>query len=200
MTNSLSTLIDRYKERRPAQLDAMTASTDDEFDAALSSLLAEAIRGLEANSKNFRDLDENALTAVLALALNRPGLTVTQETNSNGHVDITFTGDQCEPMQKRLGEAKIWSGYKYHIAGLEQLLKYMTGREPSGLMLNYCRLRDIEGLTKSLRSDMDAHLPLRQGGPCHDHTLHWSFCSRHAHQSGRDVTISHIGCNLYVMG
>ena len=36
-----------------------------------------------------------------------PGLTVAQETNSNGHVDLTIEADHCTPARVKLGEARL---------------------------------------------------------------------------------------------
>ena len=154
---------------------------------------------LETNKKNFRTLDEEGLSGTLAVALSTPGLTVTQETNSNGHVDITIEADHCLPTRKKLGEAKIYDGPAYHLAGLNQLLgRYTTGREGRGLLIVYVRKRDISILVKKLRDKMDKEFPHKQKGKTKDHVLKWSFISTHHHACGDDLQVSHIGCNLYM--
>ena len=195
---SLTDLTRRLCEKAPEYLDLITAATEEEFDNALIPLLAKAVEHMETNSKNFRRDDENGLTASFIGKLSNIGLIVTPEANSNGHVDITIEGYLCVPVQKRLGEAKLWKGYKYHVAGLKQLLGYMTGRESTGILLSYVRKQRIEQLVKTLRVDMDKNLPLNQAGKCTDHTLHWSFSSHHRHTSGRNLKISHIACNMYI--
>jgi hypothetical protein len=128
-----------------------------------------------------------------------PGLTVTQETNSNGHVDLTIDADHCSPARVKLGEAKIYSSPSYHIKGISQLLgRYTTGREIPGLLINYVRKQDIKGITAKLRTEMNKQLPEKQTGPCEDHKLKWSLSTKHKHSSGEVVTIEHVGCNLYL--
>lgn len=193
--NSLIKLIQR---KAPEYLDLLTANTDTEFLDALDTLLEKAVTGLESNRKNFQKLDEEGLTGVLALALSIPGLTVTQETNSNGHVDLTIRADHCIPARTVLGEAKIYNGPAYHIDGLQQLIsRYITGRELRGLLMVYFRERDIASRVKKLRERMDADTPCYQQGGTRDHTLKWSFLSSHTHSSGENLDIAHIGCNLY---
>jgi hypothetical protein len=128
-----------------------------------------------------------------------PGLTVTQETNSNGHVDLTIEADHCSPIRIKLGEAKIYSSPSYHIKGIGQLLgRYTSGRETPGLLINYVRKPDIKTIVSKLKTEMDKKLPDNQTGPCEDHVLKWSLRTKHKHSSGEIVSVGHIGFNLHV--
>ena len=196
MAANLQELVQRLEQQAPEYLTLVTASTDDEFDAALIPLLAKAVDHLESNSKNYKNLGETGLTAVFVSSLSGFGLRVTQETNSNGHVDVTITGYLCRPEQKRLGEAKLYDGYAYHIDGLKQLLGYMTGRA-SGYLLNYVRKKNIAILTNKLRAEMNENLPCAQSGSCTNYDLRWSFSSCHHHTSGEQVKVSHISFNIF---
>jgi hypothetical protein len=192
-------LTERLKRNAPAYLDLFTAQTDQEFEQAFDTLLEKAVAGLETNKSNFRSLDEEGLSAALALALSMPGLTVSQETHSNGHVDLTILAGYEAPMRKKLGEAKIYDGPAYHVKGLQQLLgRYTTGREGRGLLIVYVRKSGIADLIKKLRGKLDEDLPMGQKGPTRDHLLKWSFLSEHSHSCGENLEVGHIGCNLYV--
>jgi hypothetical protein len=191
-------LVERIKRKAPEFLDLLTAESDSDFEAAFDALLQKAVTQLETNKMNFKNLNEVGLTAVLAASLSIPGLSVSQETHSNGHVDLTIEADHCVPMRKKLGEAKIYAGPAYHVKGLEQLLgRYTTGREGRGLLIVYFRKDDIAGLVKKLRGEMDDSLPFGQQGATADYSLKWSFLSIHAHSCGEKLEIGHIGCNLY---
>ena len=158
-------LVEILKRKAPEYLDLFTAQTDADFEKAFDALLEKSVAGLEANKSNFATLDEEALSAILALALSTPGLSVTQETHSNGHVDITITADHCVPVRKKLGEAKIWDGPEYHIKGIKQLLdRYTTGREGRGLVIAYVKKRNIKGLLTKLRETMNEERPCKQTG------------------------------------
>ena len=199
MSANLAELTAWMEKHEPDYLNLVTAATEDEFDGALIPLVAQAVEYLEANSKNFQTLGETGLTAAFVGRLSGFGLRVTQETNANGHVDMTIAGYLCSPEQKRLGEAKLYRGYAYHVKGLGQLLGYMSGRA-SGYLLNYVRKRNIGNLVKMLREKMDGKLPFDQAGNCTDHTLKWSFCSVHDHSSGEQVKVLHVGVNLFPSG
>jgi hypothetical protein len=197
--DTLAYYAELVQRKAPEYFDLLTAGTEEEFENAFTALLQEAVTHLEKNSVNFKTLGEVALTAVVVASLNIPGLRVTQEEHSNGHVDITIEADHCVPARRKLGEAKIYKSPSYHEKGLEQLIgRYSTGREIRGLLLNYVRKVDIVDVIKNLRESLDTNLPLNQKGPTQDHKLKWSFSSVHGHSSGEELAVDHVGCNLYV--
>jgi hypothetical protein len=201
MTNgpgSAHELIEMIKRKAPEYLDLLTAETDQDFERAFDALLEKAVVHLEKNRANFSELDEVGLSGVLAAGLSTPGLSVSQEMHSNGHVDLTIEADHCRPARTKLGEAKIYDGPAYHVRGLEQLLgRYTTGREGRGLLIAYFRKKNIAGLVDNLRSRMDKDLPCEQKGKTTNHSLRWSFLSTHGHSCGEEVQVGHVGCNLY---
>jgi hypothetical protein len=195
--DSLFALFEMLKQKAPDYFNLVTAKSTPEFEKAFDALLEKAVSGLEQNKQKFEKLDEDGLSSALALALSMPGLTVTRETHSNGHVDLTIEADHCIPARKKLGEAKIYNGPAYHFKGLEQLLgRYSTGREGRGLLVVYFRKPNIAGLVQNLRKQMDVDLPCQQRGSTADHILKWSFLSAHSHTCGENLEVSHIGCNL----
>jgi hypothetical protein len=190
-------LVEKLRRKAPEYLDLITAETDEDFEKAFDTLLEKAIAGLESNKKNFETLKEEALSGALALALSIPGLSVTQEAHSNGHVDLTIIADHCFPARKKLGEAKVWKGAEYHIKGLKQLLdRYTTGREGRGLVIAYVKEKNIKGLIGKLRQNMNSERPHQQTADTKDHFLKWSFVSTHEHSCGDTLEVDHVGCNL----
>ncbi len=198
MEGNLTDLVAIVQKKAPEYIDLLTSEDDAQFLEAFDVLLEGAVTHLEKNCKNFNSLDEEGLSAVIASYLTMPGLSVTQETNSNGHVDLTIEADHCSPRRTILGEAKIYDGPAHHIQGVAQLLgRYTTGRELRGALFSYVRKKNIAGLIGSVRKRMDEELPEKQTGPTMDHTLMWSFLSEHQHSSGTDIQVEHVGCNLY---
>lgn len=195
--DSAAALIEQLKRKAPEVLDLLTAETDDDFDHVFDALLERAIINLETNCKHYQSLDEEGLSSVLAGALTMPGLTVSREAHSNGHVDLTIQAEYCNPQQKRLAEAKIYDGPEKHLKGLEQLLtRYTTGREGRGFLIEYVRKSDIKGLIGKIRLKMDSDRPLQQLAATEDHRLKWSFLSTHSHSCGENLQVLHLGCNL----
>jgi hypothetical protein len=196
-TDSAASLVRLIERRAPEYLDLLTAETDEEFEAAFEVILGKAVSQLERQRKNFAGLSEVGLSGVLAMAMSIPGLTVTPEPHSNGHVDLMIVADHSVPERIKLGEAKIYRGPEYHVKGLEQLLgRYTTGREGRGLLIVYFRAANIADLVHKLRAKLDADLPCKQQGKTADHILKWSFRSTHTLKSGDNHEVGHIGCNL----
>jgi hypothetical protein len=197
--SNLYNYIELLKKFSKETLDLVTANTDQEFNAAFDNWLTNAISKMEANKLNYESLDEEGLSAVLAASLSTGEVTVTQEQNSNGHVDLTVKLINSPAHRMKLGEAKIWRGQEYHVKGLDQLLnRYTTGRECRGFVVSYVRIRDIKNLFLKLREHIDETKPFNLDGLCKDHNIRWSFLSTHKHGSGELVDICHVGCNLYV--
>ncbi|WP_437625514.1 hypothetical protein [Sorangium sp. So ce1151] len=196
--NKPAELIKRIERKAPEYLDLLTAGNDSDVELAFNALLDKSLRNLESNRTHYASLDEEGLTAVLSGALSVPGLTVTQEAHSNGHVDITIDFDHCVPARRKLGEAKIEGGPRRHVKGLEQLLdRYTTGRELGGLLILYVRLPNISARVKKLRDAMDASPPRSQKGTTQDHVLlQWAFASTHVLKSGNPHEVSHVACNM----
>lgn len=187
-----------------AQRDLVTARTAAEFNAAFSSVVLDAVRLLEKDSKNLGGLNEDGLSTVLAGFVNGTNiLTVTREESSNGHVDLTFKAALCKPPREVLGEAKIFKYYNWHESGLSQLVnRYSTGREDRGLLLEYVKKPGIKDHMGKLRSQLDKKKPCNQVTDCSDHenVTRWSFCSKHTHSSGEEIEVWHFGCNLHSAG
>ena len=196
--DSLAALIEMQIQKGSPYLDLVLARSEQEFDAAFWAILEEKLTHLEKNRKLFGGHSEDQLTAVLVGALNFLGLRTTSQEYSNGLVDITSVGG-CTPRRIKLGEAKIYAGPANHMRGIDQLLtRYTTGRETTGYLLSYVRHGNIKKITLRLRAKLNERKPVQQIGNCEDHTLKWSFTTKHDHISGERLSLAHVGCNLYV--
>jgi hypothetical protein len=189
----------RYFESLSTQTkDLIVAETDAEFDTAFDNWLEVAISRLESSSKEFKGLGEDAISSILCGYLSTGEVSVTRETHSNGHVDITIKLVNSASNRTKLGEAKIWGGPSYHTKGLGQLInRYSTGRECRGFVISYVKIQDIKFLFEKLREYIDNEKPCDLQGVCRDHNIKWSFLSSHKHSSGETVDVCHIGCNMY---
>jgi hypothetical protein len=196
--NSLADLLEQIRCIDPDYLQLLTASDPVKFEEAFCRFLEKALNHLEKNSKNFQKLDEEGLSAVLAGALKMPGLTVSTEKNSNGHVDITVEFDKKFPLHEKLMEAKIYDGPAYHVGGMEQLIKfYATGREGRCWMIAYVRQAKIADIVQKLRDRLDADKPYDQDGNTTKLKSKWSFLSKHKHSSNEVIEIGHACCNMH---
>lgn len=198
-----SSLLEYFKlldSKMPEAIDLIASESTKEMDVIIDSYLIRAIHHLEKNKKNFKDLDEEGLSAIFAAYMTIPDIViVTQETNSNGHVDITMSIEINPEPYERLAEAKIWRGSEYHIKGLDQLIhRYSTGREGKGVMISFVKTAKIKNLFEKLKEAMNQDRPCDQIEDCKDYEAHWAFLSKHEHNSGEEIEVIHVGCNLYL--
>lgn len=196
--NSLLELIQRLEATDPGYISLLSPKSPEEFIDAFYSHLGNALNDLEKNSKHYAVLSEDGLSAAVAGSMSKPGIRVLRESYSGGHVDLTFEIGLAGNLKTILGEAKIYAGPEYHKKGLGQLMKrYLTGRELQGTVIEYVKKPNIKALMQKIRDDFDSTLPEKQLGSTEDHLLQWAFISKHQHDSGEEVVISHLGCNLY---
>ena len=183
----------------PGYHDLLRATSDKEFDDTFDGMLVNVICDIEKDAKNLGSLNENGLTSVISIAMNQIfGVKAKREENSNGHVDLTI--DVEFPRQRRrLGEAKIYSGYSYHKSGVNQLLnRYTTGREGRGMLIVYVKESNIKEKIDNLLEAMNQEKPCGQIGEACALPFRWSFLSNHLHHSGETMDLGHYGCNLYI--
>lgn len=198
MSKSKNTLADYVNNLSAYTKDLLVAETHAEFDQAFDNWLLHGISKLEASSKEFKGLGEDALSSILAGFLTTGEVAITREMHSNGHVDLTVKLVNSTSNFIKLGEAKLWHGNKYQTDGLGQLLtRYTTGRECRGFVISYVNIKDIKNLFINLRKHIDNTKAFDLDNLCKDHHIRWSFLSTHKHSSGELVEVCHVGCNLY---
>jgi hypothetical protein len=196
--DSLLAFVDYLRARNPELLKILCSRTDEEFDEGMEGIFEKAADHLEKNATYLAPLNEEAISAFLVAYLNMPGLRAVQEAHSNGHVDITIEAEHSPPLRRRLGEAKIYNGPTYHVHGLEQLIdRYTTGREGSGIVVEYVKSPGIKKLVAKVRAHMDSNRPCSQDGDSQDHLIHWAFTTKHQHRSGELLRVLHLNCNLH---
>lgn len=199
MNNKVNSAARYFDSLSTQTKDLIAADTDAEFDDAFDRWLTVAVSRLEASSKEFKDLGEDAISSILCGYLSTGEVSVTRETHSNGHVDITIKLVNSASNRTKLGEAKIWDGPSYHTKGLGQLInRYSTGRECRGFVISYVKMKDIKSLFEKLREYIDSEKPFDLQGVCKDHNIKWSFLSSHKHSSGEMLEVCHLGCNMFV--
>ena len=194
MGDSLKTLFAWF----PVLRRLFEATTAQEFDDFLDRHFEECVQRMESEAHHLVSDCEEKLSAFLAAALSMPGLSVVREGYSNGRVDLTIKSESVNSSEQRLAEAKIYSGPSYHSQAIEQLiLRYSTGRQNRGYVLEYVKKPGISGVVAKLRRNADEALPVQQEGSTSDHSMKWAYVSQHRHSSDELVRVVHININLH---
>jgi len=194
MNTSLKMLFEWF----PILRKLFEAKTPEQFDDFLDRHFEECVQRMEAEAHHLKGDCEEKLSAFLAAALSMPGLSVVREGYSNGRVDLTIKSESVKSTEKRLAEAKIYSGPSYHSKAINQLIsRYSTGRQSRGYILEYVTSPDISNIVLKLRNRADKDLPVQQVGGTEDRTMKWSYKSHHRHSSGELIKVVHINVNLH---
>ena len=157
MSTSLKVLFEWF----PVLRKLFEAKTAEQFDDFLDLHFEECVQRMEAEAHHLNGDCEEKLSAFLAAALSMPGLSVVREGYSNGRVDLTIKSESVKSTEKRLAEAKIYSGPSYHSKAIAQLIsRYSTGRQSRGYVLEYVASPDISNIVLKLRNRADKELPV----------------------------------------
>lgn len=195
--NSLRALQQYMENKSPATLRVFFSQNEREFIEGVDLILEIAIRRLEANAASHNDLGELTLSTMLSDLINQAAIPCEKESYRNGHVDITISHPH-QPFQY-LGECKIYSGFKTHWNGCDQLLnRYSSGRDSRGFVLEFFRRPEMYALLAALKDRFDKEFPHEMKGSSTTHHIKGAFVTLHTHFTKTDIEVLHLGCNLYV--
>lgn len=166
------------------------------FESFVKDLVNFGVPNVQNNRNRHAKVDENALTDLLLSPL-QAGYTLSQETNANGHVDVTLKGFFPGIMWK--GEAKILKSYRWYESGLVKLVaKYNSGGEDNTFMIGFCRDPDMFSIAKEYKARLQHRKPAD--------FQNWSRLSSFDHPniftgehlaSGRPILVTHIWSNCH---
>jgi len=121
--------------------------SEDLFVDELYSVVQDAIKEIENTSDKYFCEDEDKITNLIALYLRARGYNATEQTKTNGSVDLTVT-DKNKNF-KWLAEAKRGNSYSGVFEGMLQLLtRYVTNDKNAGFFIYYQKSNPQRFLSK----------------------------------------------------
>lgn len=96
----------------------------------------------EVAPKTYQKMEEEELRDLLVgmLNANYPGSTTGETFNKLGKTDISLRVDSGHVL---ICECKFWSGAKAYTNAIDQLFNYLTWRQNYGVLLHFCKLKDM---------------------------------------------------------
>jgi hypothetical protein len=187
----LRTVIQKPTARVSAQEPAL--KRDDV--TKLVDFIEQYSKQFEVSPKPFAKLGEEELRDVLVgmMNANYPGSTTAETFSKLGKTDISFRVDSGHVL---IGECKFWSGAKAYGEAIDQLFSYLTWRHSYGVLLHFCRLKDMSRAVSEAQKASNEHPSFTKGG-FHPQT-ETRFSSRHSHpqDAARLVEIHHLFVDL----
>ena len=154
-------------------------------------------RQFETAPKAYAKLTEEELRDLLLgmINANYPGSATGETFRKLGKTDISL---RVENGHALVCECKFWSGANDYCDALEQLFGYLTWRDSHGVLIHFCRLKDMTKAVARAKRVMTDHRSFASG------SLHAAsetrFVSRHSHpqDAERSLEVHHLFFDLSV--
>ena len=196
-SDRLDAYFDHLKAVSPPSLRLWIAEDEVAFIAAAEDALLDAIVKMEKGARLYAQDDERKLSFTLVQLMSSASVPAVAEGYHNGHVDVAITHPAERPFIM-LGECKRFDGFQYHCDGCSQLLvRYSSGRASRTFCLEFFQVRGMYAKLEGLQRDFNRNHPHKQKGAATAHRIKGAFLTTHGHDSGSDVEVLHLGCNLY---
>lgn len=178
-----------------AKYDEFCDAIEDAFDFAMKKAV-EHKNIINPNGTNKGRMDEDQITAFLAMVLVGMCFDVTHSRNVGGNCDITVAGPH---EMLWLGEAKIHSSYGKTLGGYQQLCdRYSTGllNQHRGGLLIYSFVENAKNMMEEWRKYLADSRSLASTETCQKFPSHFLSTEPHAGTS-LDIEVRHIAVPLY---
>jgi len=151
----------------------------------------------EITPKSYQKMDEEEIRDLLVgmMNANYPGSTTGETFSKLGKTDISLRVDSGHVL---ICECKFWSGAKAYGDAIDQLFNYLTWRQNYGVLLHFCKLKDM---TIAISEGKRATTEHSSFAP---ETLHAQsetrFTSRHSHpqDASKLVEVFHLFVDLSI--
>ncbi len=187
------TAIDKPKARRAKEEPAL----DHDDVMGLVDFIDGYVREFEVNPKTYSGFHEEGLRDLLANMMNAnyKGSTTAETFSKLGKTDISM---RVYSGRVLICECKFWSGAKAYGEALEQLFGYLTWRQNYGVLINFCKLKDMSRALAEAKRAASEH-PTFTEGTLHDQSES-RFTSRHIHpqDANKSVEVHHLFVDLSV--
>lgn len=145
----------------------------------LLKLLYDLGQGMERKPSLYKGKDENGIRDFFLshLELRYEGVTATGETFNNiGKTDICL---KYAPDGSNLfiAECKFWTGQKYFLATISQLLGYLTWRDSKVAVMMFVQNNDMTAVLHNIKTEISNHPEyLKSTGQHGESSLSYIFC------------------------
>jgi hypothetical protein len=184
-------------QRPTARTTAVEASLEREDVVKLVDFIEQYTREFEVAPKTYAKMDEEELRDLLVgmMNANYPGSTTAETFSKLGKTDISLHVDFGHVL---ICECKFWSGAKAYGKAIEQLFSYLKWRQNYGVLLHFCKLKDMSRALLEAQRATSEH-PSFTPGSLHRQT-ETRFSSRHTHPQDAEklVEIHHVFVDLSV--
>lgn len=165
--------------------------------ADLVTFIEQYARQLETAPKTYGKMGEDELRDILLgmINANYSGSATGETFRKLGKTDISLRVDAGNVL---VCECKFWAGRTAYSEALGQLFGYLTWRENYGVLIHFCKLKDMSGAVAKAKRVISEHGSFASGS-LHD-VSETRFTSRHSHpqDSEKSLEVHHLFFDLSV--
>lgn len=188
----LRTVVDK-----PQASAAPEPALKDEDVAALVDFIERYARQFEVAPQTYAKMGEEELRNLLVgmINTNYPGSTTAETFNKLGKTDISL---RVEGGHVLIAECKFWPGVKEYAQALEQLFGYLTWRQNYGVLITFCRLRDMSKAVAAAKQAMQTHASWSASSTRERSATRFSTRHLHPQDAGKSVEVHHLFFDLSI--
>ncbi len=187
----LRTVIERPKAQPARQEPALNR----EDVLALMDFIDQYVRQFEVAPETYVKMNEEKLRNLLVgmMNTNYPGSTTAETFSKLGKTDISMRVDSGHVL---ICECKFWRGAKAYAEALDQLFGYLTWRQNYGVLIHFCKLKDMTRAVSEAKRAMQEH-PTFSRDSLHDQS-DTRLVTRHSHpqDAEKSVEVYHLFVDL----
>jgi hypothetical protein len=183
---------------RPAARPTQREPTLNREDVAgLVNFIDQYLRQFEVTPETYADMGEEKLRDLLVGMMNGnyPGSTTAETFNKLGKTDISLRVDSGHVL---ICECKFWSGAKAYSGAIDQLFDYLTWRQNYGVLIHFCKLKDMSRAVSEAKRATSEHPSFTKGSLTE--LSETRFTSRHLHpqDASKQLEVHHLFIDLSV--
>jgi hypothetical protein len=154
-------------------------------------------RQFEVAPREYADRGEESLRNMIVAMLNAnyPGSATAETFNKLGKTDIRLRVDEGDVL---ICECKVWSGQKAYVQAIEQLFGYLTWRQNYGVLITFCRLKDMSAAIDQATKAVTSHASYVVGSVAAQSRSRFSTRHTHPQDAGKLLEIFHLFVDLSV--
>ena len=154
-------------------------------------------RQFEITPKTYAKMDEEEIRDLIIgmINTNYRGAATAETFNKLGKTDIRLWVDLGNVL---ICECKVWSGPKAYSEAIDQLFGYLTWRESYGVLIAFCRRKDMTAAITQAKKAAETHASYTTGTIAISSQSRFSTRHMHPQDSAKSVEIYHLFIDLSV--
>jgi hypothetical protein len=163
----------------------------------LVDFIEQYARQFEITPKTYSKMDEEEVRDLIIgmMNTNYRGAATAETFNKLGKTDIRLWVDAGNVL---ICECQVWNGSKAYSEAITQLFGYLTWRESYGVLITFCKRRDMTAAIAQAKKAAETHGSYASGSLTTSSASRFSTRHKHPQDSAKSLEIYHLFIDLSV--